>query len=201
VLNINLFSSKTAAKSKGAMSGVRMRALSVQEQSGLEEWEGTFQDFAQMVIQFGYVALFAPACSLAPLLAFINNVTEIRSDAYKVCSLYKRGPVVAAHSIGAWGHVIKALAITAVLVNATMLCFVGSQVADWVHTELDDETGLVRETLSIDHRWYSWQLWLLCLAMEHGVLLLRFGASTKASQVDWVEQEQVHGHTCHHHII
>jgi hypothetical protein len=51
------------------------------------QWKGIDGDFAQMVTQFGYLALFAPACSLAPLLAFINNVTEIRSDAWKLCNL------------------------------------------------------------------------------------------------------------------
>lgn len=51
------------------------------------EWKGVNHEYAQMVTQFGYLALFAPACSLAPLLAFINNVTEIRSDAWKICNL------------------------------------------------------------------------------------------------------------------
>lgn len=32
-----------------------------------------------MVIQYGYLALFAPAFSLAPLFAMINNIFEIRS--------------------------------------------------------------------------------------------------------------------------
>jgi len=45
---------------------------------------GTFDDFNQMVIQYGYLALFAPACPLAPLLALANNITEIRGDAYDV---------------------------------------------------------------------------------------------------------------------
>ena len=66
---------------------------------------------AQMVTQFGYLALFAPACSLAPLLAFINNVTEIRTDAWKVCNLFQRPMVKPMQSIGAFincslsGHV------------------------------------------------------------------------------------------------
>ena len=39
--------------------------LTVEEQARLGEWEGMFMDFKQMVVQFGYLALFAPACSLA----------------------------------------------------------------------------------------------------------------------------------------
>ena len=42
-----------------------------------------------LVAQFGYLALFAPAFPLAPLLAFINNVFEIRIDAVKFCTIYR----------------------------------------------------------------------------------------------------------------
>jgi len=35
------------------------------------------------VIQYGFVTLFVSAFPLAPLLALINNVFEIRLDAYK----------------------------------------------------------------------------------------------------------------------
>ena len=97
--------------------------------SRLEPAQGTFSDFSQMVIQFGYLALFAPACSLAPLLAFINNVTEIRTDAWKVCNLYQRPAWERAQSIGGWFVVLKTLAMSAVIVNSTMVFFVGSQMA------------------------------------------------------------------------
>ena len=36
------------------------------------------------VVQYGFVTLFVAAFPLAPLLALINNVFEIRLDAYKV---------------------------------------------------------------------------------------------------------------------
>ena len=34
----------------------------------LADFDGTFDDFSQMAIQFGFLALFAPACPIAPLL-------------------------------------------------------------------------------------------------------------------------------------
>ena len=38
---------------------------------------GTFYDFKDMAIQFGYVTLFAASFPLAALLAMINNILEV----------------------------------------------------------------------------------------------------------------------------
>ena len=43
-------------------------------------------DYAEMVIQFGFVTLFVVAFPLAPLCAFVNNVFELHIDAWKVSS-------------------------------------------------------------------------------------------------------------------
>eukprot|EP00329_Picozoa_sp_Boothbay-MS584-11_P004683 46890_4 len=76
----------------------------------------------------GYLALFAPAFPLAPLFAFINNVFEIRIDAIKFCYILKRPAARQAQDIGAWYTVLNVLGFFAVLTNATMIAFVGSQV-------------------------------------------------------------------------
>eukprot|EP01050_Picozoa_sp_SAG11_P007622 SAG11_NODE_642_length_8006_cov_6.996965_3_plen_163_part_00 len=59
----------------------------VEEQAMLMPYKGTFDDFNDRVVQFGYLVLFAPAFPLAPLLAFINNVIEIRSAGYKMAKV------------------------------------------------------------------------------------------------------------------
>lgn len=42
------------------------------------------------VIQYGFVTLFVAAFPLAPLLALINNVFEVRLDAYKYTTQMRR---------------------------------------------------------------------------------------------------------------
>jgi Ca2+-binding EF-hand superfamily protein len=156
-----------------------VRTLSIIEQASLEPWDGVFDDFSQMVVQYGYIALFAPACSLAPVLALINNVTEIRSDAVKVCTMHQRPTWRSIPSIGAWEDVVSALAVAAVLVNSTMLCFVG--------TALTDGSQYQRE--SIRNRVRIPELWVYCLLMEHGVLLLRTALNAAApTEPKWVEE-------------
>ena len=45
--------------------------------------EGLFQEYLEMVLQFGFITIFVAAFPLAPLFALLNNWVEIRLDAQK----------------------------------------------------------------------------------------------------------------------
>lgn len=55
-----------------------------------------------MFIQFGYVVLFSSAFPLAATCALINNIIEIRSDAFKLCTGLQRPFGQRVESIGEW---------------------------------------------------------------------------------------------------
>jgi len=55
-----------------------------------------------MFIQFGYVTLFSCAFPTAAMWALLNNVIEIRSDAFKLCMTYQRPFGVRVATIGTW---------------------------------------------------------------------------------------------------
>lgn len=55
-----------------------------------------------MFIQFGYVVLFSSAFPLAAMCALINNIIEIRSDAFKLCTGLQRPFGMRVASIGQW---------------------------------------------------------------------------------------------------
>ena len=42
-----------------------------------------FQEYLEMVLQFGFITIFVAAFPLAPLFALLNNWVEIRLDAQK----------------------------------------------------------------------------------------------------------------------
>ncbi|KIH48286.1 hypothetical protein ANCDUO_21646 [Ancylostoma duodenale] len=42
-----------------------------------------FDEYLEMVLQFGFCTLFVAAFPLAPFFAVLNNILEIRLDAYK----------------------------------------------------------------------------------------------------------------------
>ena len=55
-----------------------------------------------MFIQFGYVVLFSSAFPLAALCALLNNIIEIRSDAFKLCTNLRRPFGESVENIGTW---------------------------------------------------------------------------------------------------
>ncbi|TRY66633.1 hypothetical protein DNTS_007780 [Danionella cerebrum] len=59
-------------------------------ESCMQTHQDTFQDYQEMFVQFGYVVLFSSAFPLAAMCALINNIIEIRSDAFKLCTSLQR---------------------------------------------------------------------------------------------------------------
>ena len=70
-------------------------------------FQGTLNDYLEMFLQFGYVFLFSSVFPLAALWALINNITEIRSDAFKMCRVFQRPFAEGASNIGAWQVSVK----------------------------------------------------------------------------------------------
>ncbi|CAG8480932.1 5977_t:CDS:10 [Ambispora leptoticha] len=81
------------------------------------------EDYEQMAIQFGFIALFAAAFPLAPLCALFHNIIEIHTDGYKYLKLKRRTISSLAQSIGMWDNIIYMISIFAVLTNASILAF------------------------------------------------------------------------------
>ena len=53
-------------------------------------WGGLFHEYLEMVIQYGFITIFACAFPLAPLFALLNNTCELRLDAKKILQLHRR---------------------------------------------------------------------------------------------------------------
>ncbi|CAG0919431.1 unnamed protein product [Notodromas monacha] len=68
----------------------------------MPKYDGTFEDYSELFIQFGYVAFFSSAFPLASLWALFNNIIEIRTDAFKLCYVLQRPFGERVQGIGAW---------------------------------------------------------------------------------------------------
>ena len=71
------------------------------------------------VIQYGFVTMFVAAFPLAPLLALLNNIFEIRLDAYKYTTQTRRPLGHRARDIGIWLRILEAMTYMSVISNVS----------------------------------------------------------------------------------
>lgn len=76
------------------------------------------------VIQFGFVTLFVASFPLAPALALLNNLFEIRIDAWKIVTQFRRIDSEKAQDIGAWQPILQGITILAVATNVRLFVVV-----------------------------------------------------------------------------
>lgn len=69
------------------------------------------------VIQYGFVTLFVAAFPLAPLFALLNNIGEIRLDAFKMVTQSRRPLAERVEDIGAWYGILQGITYAAVVTN------------------------------------------------------------------------------------
>ncbi|XP_076469923.1 anoctamin-10-like isoform X2 [Babylonia areolata] len=90
-------------------------------ESAMDVYEGTMDDYLELFLQFGYVYLFSSAFPLAALWAFLNNITEIRSDAFKMCRVFQRPFAESASSTGAWQVAFEVIGVISVITNCALI--------------------------------------------------------------------------------
>eukprot|EP00064_Thunnus_orientalis_P009062 superscaffoldBa00001127_g9085 len=73
------------------------------------------------VLQFGFTTIFVAAFPLAPLLALLNNIIEIRLDAYKFVTQWRRPLPSQAKDIGIWYGILEGIGILSVITNAFVI--------------------------------------------------------------------------------
>ena len=80
---------------------------------------GLLPEYLELAVQYGFVTLFVASFPLAPLFAFVNNVFEVRLDAYKYVVATRRPVPKRAEDIGAWYGIFNVVATLAVVTNVS----------------------------------------------------------------------------------
>mmetsp|Transcript_13981 Transcript_13981/g.20923 ORF Transcript_13981/g.20923 Transcript_13981/m.20923 type:complete len:715 (-) Transcript_13981:269-2413(-) len=154
------FQSKQSLKAQGAGSDIEMSE--VEKAFYQKEYHvmlGTFEDYAEMVIQFGYTTMFVAAFPLATVMSFVNNYIEIRVDAWKLCQVCRRPEPRSAEDIGTWQTILEVMTLFSVLTNSALVAFTG--------------------TFAVDEPWVGrvWIFFLYGCRHHHGEFLYWFGCS------------------------
>ncbi|KAF9315075.1 Anoctamin-7 [Podila horticola] len=131
-----------------------------------------FEEYRELVIQFGFCTLFVTAFPIAPIFALLNNVLEIRVDAYKLLTQHRRPIAQAAQDIGSWGYILALMTHISVLTNATLIAF----QSNWMETHVFKKILWVQKPApapdSIDFALLAVRL-LFIFFYEHLVFLLK----------------------------
>jgi hypothetical protein len=141
-LGIPYLKFRSAAKSFGAVRDLRpsMRVSEsmsnedsairdeVEEQVVLPPYvsntvDGTFGDFLEVAVMFGYVTLFAVAFPLGNFLTYLSALLEISVDKFKLLNLVRRPMPAGAKNIGTWWTIFNITGIIAVFTNSAVLTF------------------------------------------------------------------------------
>uniref|UniRef100_A0A1I8PA10 Anoctamin n=1 Tax=Stomoxys calcitrans TaxID=35570 RepID=A0A1I8PA10_STOCA len=112
-----------------------------------------FDEYLEMILQYGFVTLFVAAFPLAPLFALLNNVAEIRLDAYKMVTQARRPLAERVEDIGAWYGILRIITYTAVVSNAFVIAytsdFIPRMVYKFVYSESNTLAGYIEHSLSV----------------------------------------------------
>ena len=103
-----------------------------------------FWQYCEIVLQYGFVVMFVAAFPLAPLFALMNNVVEIRVDAYNFVFNRRRPIAEMAEDIGAWYGILKTLTTVSVLINAFVLAFTSDLIPSFVYKYLYSQDGTLK---------------------------------------------------------
>ncbi|XP_062141320.1 anoctamin-6 isoform X2 [Drosophila sulfurigaster albostrigata] len=101
-----------------------------------------YAEYLEMVIQYGFITLFSLAFPLAPLLALINNVIELRLDAIKMLRFVRRPVGMRARDIGVWHSIMTVLTHIAVASSAMIIAFSTNFIPKLVYKATHDDPEL-----------------------------------------------------------
>ncbi|KZV42649.1 anoctamin-like protein-like [Dorcoceras hygrometricum] len=132
---------------------------------GQELEDGLFDDFLEVVLQFGMIMMFACAFPLAFTFALLNNITEIRADALKLLAMMRRPIARVDASIGGWLNIFQLLIVASICTNCALLVCLYDREGNW---NLSPGLGAI-------------------LVMEHVLLFIKFGFSRLVpDEPEWV---------------
>lgn len=92
----------------------------------------TIEDYGELIVAYGYVALFAVAYPVTPLIFYFSLLIECRTDAFKYLFVQNRPPAKTASSIGTWISAMKFIMWSGIITNAILLTFTGNRKLEYI---------------------------------------------------------------------
>jgi len=87
------------------------------------EVDGTLEDYMELVIQFGFLCLFAVNFPISYLMAFFTNIAEIQVDKMKIVRFKRRPTPENAKNLGTWFLILDFLSFLSIFFNAALIAY------------------------------------------------------------------------------
>jgi anoctamin-10 len=133
----------------------------------LDEYE-QFDDYMEILIQFGYVTLFASAYPMASLMMAGAVWVEIRCDSYKLTHLCQKPLAMERiHDIGVWKRILQVMVWCSCLTNCLLFGFTSDQMMHYVPSfYIRDDEGRTH----LDQR--GWMAILIIFGLERALIVI-----------------------------
>eukprot|EP00744_Colponema_vietnamica_P010892 GILI01015341.1.p1 GENE.GILI01015341.1~~GILI01015341.1.p1 ORF type:complete len:827 (-),score=118.41 GILI01015341.1:103-2319(-) len=106
----------------------KIEQAAVWYEAQLDPFNGTSDDYLQITLQFGFMAMAASTFPWAAVSALFYNMLELRIDAIKMIHFSRRPLCRPAQNIGPWRYIFVLLTIFAVITNAYIVFIIGDTV-------------------------------------------------------------------------
>uniref|UniRef100_A0A915HV67 Anoctamin n=1 Tax=Romanomermis culicivorax TaxID=13658 RepID=A0A915HV67_ROMCU len=106
--------------------------------------DGVYTEYMEMMVQFGYVVLFAPAFPLAAFICFLNNLVEIRIDATNFVTAFRRPLPVRVSGLKIWRSCLNVIVKLSVLCNAAFIAFTSEIIPQWIYKYVYSPDGTTK---------------------------------------------------------
>ncbi|XP_022659690.1 anoctamin-7-like isoform X2 [Varroa destructor] len=101
-----------------------------------EDAEFRRDEFAEKIIQYGYLVLFACSFPLAPLLALGYNIFDLRIDSNRLLWINRRPVPFRDDDIGIWLHLFNFINYFGVVTNAFLIAFTSQFGSEYLRSKL-----------------------------------------------------------------
>ena len=105
---------------------------------GTDYLGGTFDEYCELAIQYGYMILFSAAVPWATFLGLISNLFETMIDARTVLLERRRPAPSQSDGIGLWLDIFRFLSVLAVATNTMMIALTSTAVEKLINDNIED---------------------------------------------------------------
>ncbi|XP_015601700.1 anoctamin-1 isoform X2 [Cephus cinctus] len=133
-IKVHVGTSKTKNSDTKRHSSSRMYLQWVRDYK-LVQWgpRSLFPEYLEMILQYGFVTIFVAAFPLAPFFALLNNILEMRLDAKKLLTMYRRPVGQRVRDIGIWYKILDSISKLSVITNAFIIAFTSNFIPRLVY--------------------------------------------------------------------